>query len=157
MNLTTEQKAALKAHILANQDTAFPYTEGNLPGVADLLNLAASPEYVVWKTAVSDAEIMQNGFDWTRVDNLSVGKARVWDWMFRFGTVDPSKANVRAGIDQTWQGTVADLAVRAAVYVHCKRAATRLEQLFASGGGSTASPSTMAVVGPIGYEDLIGL
>ncbi len=157
MNLSPEQKNALKAHILATQDTAALFTDGNLSGVTDLLNLAAAPAFIVWRTEVGDAEIMQNGFDWTRVDNLSVGKARVWEWLFRFGSINAGKANVRAGIDQVWQGTAADLAVRAAVYAHCKRAATRLEKLFATGTGTTNDPGVLVVEGAIGYEALIGL
>jgi len=59
---------------------------------------------------------------------------------------------VRAGIDAAWVGTSADLAVRAAIYVHCKRPATVLEKLFATGAGSDASPATMLVEGAISYQ-----
>jgi hypothetical protein len=129
--------------------------------LADLLNANASPVFVVWRSAVPQTEIMLNGFDWTRVDNLSVGKARIWQWLFDNPekTINPSKTNIRAGIDATWTGTQADLDVRAAVYVHCKRDATRLEKLFATGTGSTAVPATLAegIEGAIGFSDLVGL
>ena len=97
---------------------------------------------------------MRNGMDWTQVDNLTVGKARIWDWMTRLGTFDPSKLNIRAGIDAAWVGTAAMLAVRATVYTHCKRAATRAEKLFSSGTGTTASPATMAFEGYLTYADV---
>lgn len=153
--LTTEQQVVLKAFIdgdptlsgiVNNEDGAFE--------IANRLNLVASPAYVVWRTDVAVDEVMRNGMDWTRVDNLSVGKARIWDWMTRIGTFNPSKLNVRAGIDATWVGTASDLAVRDAVYVHCKRSATVLEKIFAVGAGTTLSPSTMAVEGLIGYSEV---
>jgi len=108
----------------------------------------------VWKSSVQQDEIMQNGFDWVRVDNLSVGKARIWEWLFdnQSATFNPSKINVRAGIDECWKGTAADLAVRAAVYVHCKRPANVLEKLFATGDGTDAVPATMTVEGGVSYQ-----
>ena len=52
-------------------------------------------------------------------------------------------ANVRAGIEAVWVGTAADLAVRAAVYGHCKRNATRGQKLFSTGTGTTESPASL--------------
>lgn len=150
MSLSPEQLPALKAHIEADPTlSALPNTSDGNFAVASLLNLPAAPAFVVWRTSVALTEIMSNGFDWARVDNLSVGKARIWDWMFRIGSIDPSKPNIRAGIDATWVGTAADLAVRAAVYVHCKRAATRAEKLYATGAGSDAAPATMGFSGAV--------
>jgi hypothetical protein len=110
--------------------------------------------WTVWKTSVNPEEIMRNGMDWTRVDNLSVGKSRIWDWMTRLGTFDASKLNIRSGIDATWVGTAADLAVRAMVYTHCKRSATRGEKLFASGTGTTEAPATMGFEGDLTWQDV---
>jgi hypothetical protein len=142
--LTPSQLQTLKTAI--NADPALAAQPNNSDGafyIAAALNQAASPAWVVWRTAVSIDEIMLNGFDWTRVDNLSVGKARIWDWMTRFGTINPTKANIRAGIEATWVGTAADLSVRAAVYVHCKVNATKAQKLFSSGTGSDATPASM--------------
>lgn len=149
-DLTTQQKATLKAAILANPSwSAQPNTNAGNFIIASDLNAVAVPDYVVWRTSVSLEEIMRNGMDWSRVDNLSVGKARIWDWMGRLGVIDPSQSNIRAGIDATWVGTAADLAVRALVYVQCKRKATVVEKLLATGTGTDASPSVM------GYEGVI--
>jgi hypothetical protein len=112
------------------------------------------PEWVVWRTNVPIDDIMRNGMDWARVDNLTAGKARIWDWMGRLGTLDASKPNIRAGIDATWVGTAADLAVRATVYTHCKRPATRGEKVLSTGTGTTASPATMGYEGPLRYVDI---
>lgn len=144
MALTPAQLAALKAAIEADGTlNAFPNNSDGAFAIAALLNQEASPAWVVWKTSVTRKEILQNGFDWTRLDNLSVGKARVWSDIFVDGVINAGKANVRAGIDSVWVGTAADLAVRAAVYVHCKRNATRAQKLFSTGTGSDATPATM--------------
>jgi hypothetical protein len=157
MQLTTAQFQTIKADILANPDlAAFPNSADGNFALAAAYNLAAAPEFVVWKSSVTKDEVMLNGFDWARVDNLSVGKARIWDWLFdnSSGALNPSKTNIRAGIDAAWVGTAADLAVRAAVYVHCKRSATRIEKLFATGTGTTATPATMAVEGEISPDQV---
>lgn len=146
--LTPAQLTALKAAIAADQElAAIPQTTDGAIAVAQALNLPADPAWVVWRTSVSRQEILQNGFDWTRLDNLSVGKARVWNEIFagEGETLNPSKANVRVGIESVWVGTAQDLAVRAAVYVHCKRNATRAQKIFSTGTGSDAVPATMNV------------
>jgi hypothetical protein len=157
--LTTEQIPAFRAAIDAATDPEFVEyrTNGQTGLMAEWFNQAFTPTHVVWRTNVQQDEIMQNGFDWVRVDNLSVGKARIWEWLFdnQSATFNPSKANVRAGIDECWKGTAADLAVRAAVYVHCKRPATRGEQLYAVGSGTDASPSTMVFEGQITEYDVL--
>ncbi len=161
MTLTPEQKTVVLADIAGNPTLAQLYADQVYTGIADHYNSLASPEWIVWRTSVTQDEIMQNGFDWARVDNLSVGKARIWEWMFRNSTtsINPSKTNVRAGIDATWVGTAADLAVRAAVYVHCKRPSTKIEKLLSSGTGTTATPATMAInaEGLIDWQDIQGL
>jgi hypothetical protein len=155
MALTTQQKSTLKAYIEADPTlSAFPQNSDGAYAIAGLLNVEASPAFIVWKTDVSIDEIMRNGMDWARVDNLSVGKARIWDWLGRLGTINASKTNVRAGIDAAWVGTAADLAVRAAIYTHCKRSATVIEKLFSAGTGSDATPAAMAFEGAISYQDV---
>lgn len=153
--MTPQQLAAIKADILASPDlNAQPNNSDGAYEIARLYNLPASQTFIVWRTNVSIDEIMRNGMDWARVDNLSVGKARIWDWMGRLGYLDASRVNVRAGIDATWVGTAADLAVRAQVYTHCKRQATRLERLLATGAGTDASPATMTFEGAVSYQDI---
>lgn len=169
MQLTTTQLLVLKNHIAANANTvlvggvptaisAVPHTPDNAVAVANWYNLPAVPDYRVYRTAVPMKEIMLNGFDWTRVDNLSIGKARIWEWLTEADpfsrSIDPSKSNVRAGINACWVGTAADLAVRAAVYDHCHRAAKNGERLHATGAGTApdqtgSGPGTMAVEGDV--------
>ena len=156
MPLSPAQSATLKAAILADATlNAIANTADGAWEIADRLDALAAPAFIVWKTSVSIDEIMRNGIDWTRVDNLSVGKARIWDWMTRLGTFNPTKINIRSGIDAAWVGTAADLAVRATVYTHCKRSATRAEKLLKdSGAGTDVDPAIMGVEGKLLPQDV---
>jgi len=151
MSLTLTQMGTLRA--LADADP----TAHDLELAGDDVALAAwfnvvDPAYWVWRTRVTAREVMSDAaFDWTRVDNLTVGKARIWDLMFKYGDIDASSGNVRAGIDAAWIGTAADLAVKASVYTKCKRNATRAEKALATGSGTNATPSVMGFEGMIDY------
>lgn len=150
--MTPAQLQTLKAAVLADQTLAA--VGRNDTELARLLNLPTA--FVVWRNLVSQDEIMLNGFDWVRVDNLSVGKARIWEWLFDNPqrSINPSKVNVRAGIDEAWKGTAADLAVRAAVYTHCKRFATHAEQILGSGTGTNATPGSLGFEGAVSITDI---
>lgn len=157
MALSPAQLVVLNTFIQATPEMAAqPNNSDGAFAIAQALSQVASPPYTVWKSTVSQDEITQNGFVWTEVDNLTVGKARIWEWLFRnaASTFNPSKANVRAGIVECWSGTAGKLAVQAAVFVHCKRLATISEKLFATGLGTDVSPSTMAVEGAISLQDV---
>jgi hypothetical protein len=156
--MTPQQLSALKAYILADPVlAAYPMNSDGHYAIAEALNQPAAPAFIVWKTRVTWDEIMENGMDFTRVDNLTNGsKWRIWEWLFKNSNnaMNPSKVNHRAGIDASWVGTAQDLAVRAAVYVHCKRPATVFEKVLATGTGSDAMPATMGVEGPVSYSDV---
>lgn len=152
--LTPAQYTTLKTDILADPALASQAVAGNYDSIAQNYNAAPAQACTAWKTQVLTDDIMRNGMDWTRVDNLSVGKARIWDWMTRLGAMDCSRANIRAGIDATWVGTAADLAVKAMVYTHCKRTTTRAEKLFSSGACSDASPATLSFEGQLDWSDV---
>lgn len=151
--MTPAQIIELRAKCLADQTAASFFNQDGAAGFQGYLNGAST--FIAWRTSVSQDEIMLNGFDWTRVDNLSVGAARVWEWLFDNDakSFNPSKPNVRAGIEQVWKGTAADLAVRAAVYIHCKRAATIAEKLLATGTGTDANPGLFSWQGEVSPLD----
>lgn len=163
MALTPAQQATLKADIAADGAlNGLPDDSDAAFAIAAVYNVAANPSFWVWRSSVSQDEIMQNGFDWVRVDNLGVGKARIWEWLFwnESRAFNPSKANVRAGIAEVWKGTAADNAVRFAVFGHCQRLATRAERLFATGAGTTTDtngvgPGLMVFEGSLSYQDVL--
>lgn len=156
MALTPAQLSTLKTYITNTPALAAipPGSDGDW-AIALLINETAAPAFAVWRSDVSIDEIQRNGMNWTLCDNLSVGRARIWDWLGRLGRFDAGKANVRAGIDACWAGAGAEfVAQRASIYSHCKRSATVAEKLFATGTGSDASPATMVIEGAINYQDV---
>lgn len=157
MTLTTSQMATLKADILADASLAsIPPGADGAVAIAGIYNQIVVPAHTVWRTSVSRDELQQlDAFDWAQVDNLSVGKARIWDWMFMRGAeINASKANVRAGIAACFTGSVPLTAIQTAVLTACKRSASRVEKLFALWTGSLATPAVMAVEGPISGVDV---
>ena len=152
MSLTSEQQATLKAAILANPTwDAYPNNSDGNFALAQLLNQSASPAFTVWKSYVEASQIMENGFVWTAVDGLTAGKARIWDWLTRYGGFNPSKTNVRQGLVDCFG---AGSAMQTAITPHLKRSASSAEKLFATGTGSDASPATMGWEGNLSYDDV---
>lgn len=160
MALTNAQLQSLKTAIAADPVLAAkPNTPDGAFDIAAAMNAVATPDFFVWRSSVPTNEIMQNGFDWTRVDNLTTGKARIWEWMTDVAVIAPSQANVRAGILAVF-GTAGDLAMRQAIFGHCQRLAKRAEKLFATGAGTTVTeqgtgPATMAFEGNLTYQDVL--
>lgn len=124
--------------------------------VVQWLNTTATPDFWCWRTSVALDEIMLNGFDWVQVDNLSVGKARIWEWLFNNETrsINPSKENIRAGIEECWKGSAPMIAVRDAVLGHCKRKITNGELIYATGAGTSVDPGQFGYEGSISSGDV---
>ena len=137
--LTAAQFAILRPLVLAAPELAQARQTGDDQVIAAWCNSPAVPTFYVWKTSVQTDEIMTNGFDWTRVDNLTVGKARIWEWMTGLGYLNPSRPNVRAGVEATFTVEVADAPNRNAVYGHFQRPATRAEKAFTTGSGTASN------------------
>lgn len=154
---TTQQLQTLKQWVITNAASVFDES------TAALLNAVAVPEFFVYRRDVELIEIIQNQFDWTRVDNLTVGKARIWEWMFDNDdrSINAENPAIRSGINEVWKGTAPDLAIRAIVYSHCVKPATVAEKLFATGAGTAPDvdgngPGTRAAgTGPVTVNDLI--
>lgn len=169
VTLTPAQRTALKAYIQANSDTNTLYIDGNLQGLADLLNADATPMFWVWKTAVSRAEIYntqndlpvsgaQTGFwNWTTFKNQGATEQTAWIQMFMGDQANFSAQNIRDGVAAIFTGSAAANAQRDHVLAIGRRHATRAERVWATGIGSTASPGTLTVEGKLEYTDLVGL
>lgn len=113
--------------------------------------------FVVWKTRAAQDELMQlSGFDWVQIDNLTTGQARIWEWLFANNerAINPSKAQIRAGIGECWKGTAGKVAVGTAVLAGCKRFATMVEKLFATGTGTDATPGALTFDGSVGLTEV---
>lgn len=161
MALTPQQLAALKADVLANADTLEAYNNGNLQLLADLYSAPATPAFKVWRTSVSRAEIYNKTSDestnwnWTFYKNQNATEQNAWVQMFMGDQADFSRANLRAGIAVIF--TSASVANATHALAIGKRSANRVEKLFATGAGSTASPATMVIQGSLSYTVFINL
>ena len=159
-NLSLAQLATLKAAIQADGAlSAKPMNSDGHQEIADAMNLAAAPDYRIWRQSITIVEVMQNGFAWDRVDNMTVGQARIWDFMTRTGVVNPSLPNVRAGVLAAFV-QASNAAMRTAIFGHFGRLATRVERLFVSGGTGAVSddqgvgPATAAVYGTLTFQEV---
>lgn len=161
--LTTPQLQTLKNAIaadplLANQ----PNSDDGDQAIADAMNLAASPAFSVWRTRVLLMDVTAKpGFDWTRVDNLSVGKARIWEWLFMPGSnVSAALPSVRTGVEAAFSVQAADAPCRQAFYDAGSRLATRVERLYVTpaivpGGGTTGSNGTPPTSNGVGPQNML--
>jgi hypothetical protein len=159
MSLNTQQLATVKAYILATPALAAlssgagtDYNPFALP-----LSAPATPTFTVWRTSLSRGDAMSDGFDFTQVDNLTTGQARIWDWLFIDGPVNPSLSSRRTAITETWKGTAGKVAVGVYVLGQSKRSASQVEKLLASGTGSVADPATMSYEGGISLNEVASM
>ena len=141
--MTPEQTALLRPVVQAEASLAEARRTGDDGAIARWLNAPASPAFIVWKTRVTREVVLGSGFDFTQVDNLTVGQARIFDWLFESGVMNPSLPSRHTAILEAWKGTPAKVAVGTYVLSQCKRSATRAEKVLANGTGSDAVPATM--------------
>lgn len=141
--LTTAQYQTLKTAALADGTAAGYIETANDQALANWFN-TPDAAYYVWRTAIQPSEYRE-AVVWTEVDALTVGKARIWEWITQIMTmpIDASKTNVRQGIADCW---ASNTTTRANLLTAAKRNATRAEKLLATGAGTSGSPSVM------GYE-----
>ena len=141
MALTTEQATTLAAAIRADTDQAVidALEIRNDVLLAALYNTASA--FIVWRTDLSPEEYRE-AIVWTEVDALTIGKARIWDWITQNMTapINASSVNVRQGLMDCW---ASNTTTRTQLVVAGKRAATKAEKLFATGTGTTAAPGTL--------------
>ena len=155
--LTPTQRQTLKAFIDADPVlSAIPNTIDGSYACAEQVNAAAVPAFTVWRGQMPVTDIEQNGFAWNQLDSVPAAKYRIWERLTASGTINPSKANVRSGINDFCKDAQnnALTTLRDSILPHLKRTASVVEKLFATGLGSEASPATMAVEGPIGQQDV---
>ena len=159
MDLTPTQRETLKTAIEAEPSLATALAQGNDVAVAAWCNTPSA--IVVWRTRVDVDEIMGNGFVWTEIDNLAIGKARIWEWMSRLGAIDPSKSNVRQGLRDCFEAqapsTYGDrVAGTGGLQPHLRRPATNAEAVLASTAqaGTNAAPKLLRAEGTVSISDV---
>ena len=163
--LTPAQLATLKADILADPVlAAIPNTSDGAFAIAELYALPANPDFWVWKTYCSKAEFVQTtgpegtNFNWVGNGFItrSAGEQAAWREIFNGEfACNPSLANVRQAFADVFSGTGNAAANRTHLLAVARRKALRIEKLFATGTGSTASPATMVYEGTIDYNTVL--
>ena len=145
---------ALKAAILADPTLEPLYTIGNMDGLAQALNVTASPAYIVWRDDYTPAQIAEAiSVGITQLDGLTASKRDSLLWWANLSH-DARKTTTQAAINDLCgsQNTL-----KAALNDGAKRSATVLEKIFATGTGSAASPGVTTWTGTVGWTELIGM
>ena len=155
--LTDAQMTTLAAAIRASTDPTVvaALSIRNDVALTDWCN--SDSTFVVWKTKATQDELMSlSGFEWAQIDNLTTGQAGIWEWLFSNNekAINPSKSQIRAGISECWKGTAAKVAVATAVLDGCKRFASMVESMFATGTGTNAIPGALIVTGPVSLTEV---
>lgn len=153
MPMTAQQLTTLRAHIDASPDlSAFPNNGDGNYQIARLLNLAASPNFTVWKSNVPIGDVGK-AFNGGELAGLTTGNQSRLQTLavYLADGVNPSLASSRQFFDDVFSGS-GGANTRAALLVLWKRLATRGEKLFATGTGSDASPATLTWEGDIDWQ-----
>lgn len=149
--LTPAQLTTLRANVGASGDTLAAYTAGDLQGLADLYNAAASPNFTGWKTSVP-LVLVGNNIVASELAGLSSLNATRLQTIALYSPdgINPSLVDRRAFFDDVFSGS-GGVNTRAKLLILWKRLASRFEKVFATGTGSDASPATFVIEGPVSY------
>lgn len=155
MAMTSAQLTTLKAAIDADGVmSAYPIRDDGYYDLAIYLNQTATPAFTVWKTNVPLSEVGRK-FNGAELGGLTTANHTRLQTIgtFLIEGVNPSLADNRAFFDDVFSGA-GGANTRAALLALWKRAATRVEKIFAVGAGSDASPATMGFEGPVSPTDV---
>jgi hypothetical protein len=141
--LNNSEMATIASHIRANADPTVVAKVAirDMPSVASWY--AENSTFIVWRTYVAQ-ETIDESVQWSEVSALSVGKARIWEWVTEMCNdgFNPSLSNVRAGLAECW---TAASPTRTNLLAASKRPANKMEAIFATGSGTTASPGDLVI------------
>lgn len=152
-SLTTAQLTAIRTDVTANSDlNALARNEDGFTAMAALYNAQASPNFTVWKTALTLQQI-GDAVDATELVGLSTAKLAQLQALLLFGPVNPSLPNRQAAFGQIFNGAGGVL-TRTALLVIAKRFASRIEKLLSTGTGTDVSPATLQFEGLIDRRDV---
>lgn len=164
--LTPDQRATLKAFILASPTLGPLATSFDYGAVADGLNALVSPAFVVWRSRILKHDVTDKvsptgtSFVWGGATGGYIarnqGERDCWRELWNSSlSVDPSLPNVRAAFDDIFSGSGAGAQNnKAHIAAHSKRSATLGEKVFAQGTGTDASPATLVVEGTYRAQDI---
>lgn len=149
--LNDTELSILKADALTFPAIANAISVGDDAAIRDHFN-SVTTEFA-WRTSIEPEEYL-DVMDWTEIDALSNGRARIWEWITSNQTrfLNSSKGNIRAGLANAFQGPSA-ANTRAALLSIASRLMTRAELLLvdstAGGTGTQVDAKTMTFQGLI--------
>jgi hypothetical protein len=151
--LTAAQQTTLAQAIRADTDSAVVAALDirNDVLLAELYNAATT--FVVWRSTLTPEEArdaIAGGDGLGQLDNLTVGKRDALLWALS-GVTEPANAAQRAAIEGLC-GT--QNVLKAAILAAQKRVATKAEQVFATGTGTSQSPGALGWEGTLSYTDI---
>lgn len=155
--LTDAQLATFRSALQAESDPELVgyRVNGQTTLIAAWYNRDAAPTFVVWRNEVK-AEEIGNAWSGTDIDGMSALNMQRLQLLLASapsGIFDMSRADRRAGFENPF-GTNVNNASRVAMNAVWKRFASRVERLFATGTGSTASPGVLVFTGPLSESDV---
>ena len=155
--LTPAQQVTLKAFVEADPVlNLIPQTQDGAYEIGQRLSDAADPEYVIWRSDVGADEI-GNAWIGTDIDGMSglnMQRLQLLLASSSVGVFDMRRIDRRAGFENPFGASVNN-GSRVAMRAVWKRSANVLEKLFATGVGTTESPSTTVVEGSLGYQEVV--
>jgi hypothetical protein len=157
MSLTTQQRATLKAAILAEPALAEPLSIRNDQVISEYCNAPTAQR--AWRSSYTDNDLF-SATDINLYIARSVAERQAYDLLITIGEFDPRIATIRSGIVNIFSGTAQNIRdQRATVLNSMTRMATWAEQLF---GGTNATTDTVAAwllnwEGTLSPNDISGL
>jgi hypothetical protein len=155
MPLNETQLDQLHDAILGNTVwNAQPDTPDGNSEIARLLTLPVVPDYIVWKNSVAMVEIGRN-INGAELGNLTTANHTRLQTVCQIsgGFIDPSLADQRAFFADIFSGA-GGTQTMIKLNALWRRAATESEKIFATGAGTTASPSVMGYTEIITYQEV---
>ena len=143
--LSLTQMTTLKATCNADPACTVLASAADDVALAAWFNTPDPATCIVWRSDLR-VEEANAAMVWTEIDAMTVGKARIWDWMSKLGTLDARSANIRQGLSDAFSSTTS---TRTALTALAKRTATRAEKTLSSGACTTVNPSIMTFVGSV--------
>ncbi len=151
MALSESQLIVFEADLLANTNPEIvaAIAVRDDTKVAEIYNSESS--FIVWRESIEPDEYWE-ALDWTEVDNLTAGKARIWEWVTQGMTfpINAAKANVRAGLNNAFNNTNS----KANLLDIAREPASLIESLFATGAGTLASPGVRTYKGTVSVSEV---
>lgn len=160
--LTDAQLVTLRQSIFASDDMVTFRALGDAPAITRAYNLAHTPDFWVWRTALAKYSVYSlasptgSTWNWTQFKGLTVPEQQAWFEMFRGegGSANYALPNIRAGVASLFTGSPTNTTQRDHVDAMGRRLATRAERLYVTGTGSTAAPGLLTWEGPLSEADV---